>query len=179
MPLMMIPPAEAPAGYPFEYERRIKLRDGSTARVRPIVPDDAEQLAEEIAAADEETLYLRFFTPVVHLDEAKLQRLTRLDYQDRFAVAAFTEDGDGIAIARYDGNKSEAEVAVTVKPDYRRVGLATKLFRILEEAARANGIERLYANYLAKNEPAEALMAASGYGRPTYDSGIATVIKEL
>lgn len=181
MPLMTIPPIDAPAGYPFVFERTVTLRDGTTARIRPIVPHDADLLAEEIGAADEETLYLRFFTPVVRLDDERLRYLTVLDYRYRFAIAAFALDGTGIGIARYEGaaGSDEAEVAVTVKRGYRRIGLATTLFEILEEAARSSGIRRFLANYLAENEGAEALMAANGYSAPSYEGGVATVSKSL
>ena len=181
MATMTIRPADAPTGYPFEFERTIALRDGSTARVRPVVPDDVALLAEEIAKADEQTLYLRFFTPVVRFDEPRLHYLTDLDYRTRFAIAAFTEDGEGIAIARYEGkpDSDEAEVAVTVKAGCRRLGAATALFEMLEEAGRANGIRRFVANYLAENDAAEALMAATGYGAVTYDGGIAQVSKRI
>ncbi len=181
MPSTMIPPGDAPADYPFDFERTITLADGSLARVRPIVPDDASLLGAEIEATDEETLYLRFFTPVVRVDESRLRYLTELDYDRRFALAAFTLDGDGMAIARYEGASSEkeAEVAVTVKPEYRRKGIATALFDLLEEAAFHHGIRRLYANYLAANDAAEALMDTCGYGDVHYEGGIATVAKDL
>ncbi len=181
MHMIMIPPRDAPAGYPFDFERTITVGDGSLARVRPIVPQDAGLLGAEIEAADEETLYLRFFTPVVRFDESRLRYLTELDYGRRFALAAFTLDGAGMAIARYEGASSvgEAEIAVTVKPEYRRKGIATALFDLLEEAAVHHGIRRFYANYLAANEAAEALMAKCGYGDVTYDGGIATVVKDL
>ena len=181
MPLTMIPPGDAPADYPFDFERTITLGDGSQACVRPIVPADASLLAAEIAAADEETLYLRFFTPVVRVDATRLRYLTELDYDRRFALAAFTLDGEGMAIARYEGAAAagEAEVAVTVKPGYRRRGIATALFELLEEAAAHHGIRRLYANYLATNEPAEALLEKCGYHDVVYEGGVATVVKEL
>lgn len=182
MPLIMIPPADAPVDYPFEYERTVTLRDGTLARVRPVVPADAEVLAEAIAVADEETLYNRFFTPVVRLDETRLRYLAEVDYHNRFAIAALTLDGEGMAIARYEGAAGtavEAEVAVTVTPEYRRLGLASKLFDYLEEAAKANGFQRLIANYLAENEPAEHLMASCGYRDIVYEAGVATVIKDI
>jgi len=182
MPLTMIPPGDAPADYPFEYERTVTLRDGTVARVRPVVPDDAQVLAEAIAAADEDTLYNRFFTPVVRFDESRIRYLSEVDYHRRFAIAALTQEGEGMAIARYEGaagTVEEAEVAVTVTPEYRRLGLASTLFAHLEEAAKANGFRRLIANYLAENEPAERLMASCGYGHIVYEAGVATVTKDI
>jgi hypothetical protein len=38
-------PAEVPAGYRREYERRLHLRDGRTVAVRPVIAADAPLLA--------------------------------------------------------------------------------------------------------------------------------------
>ena len=76
-----IRPTELPPGYPVEYERRLTLRDGIEALVRPVVPADASLLAWEIAHADTETLYLRFFTPSLRIDDSRLRLLTELDYR--------------------------------------------------------------------------------------------------
>ena len=40
------------------------LADGRGLFVRPIVPEDAPVILDEIEAADAETLYHRFFTPL-------------------------------------------------------------------------------------------------------------------
>lgn len=176
-----IRPTELPPGYPVEYERRLVLRDGSEALVRPVVPADAPQLAWEIAHADTETLYLRFFTPALRIDDSRLRLLTELDYRYRFAVAAFAPDGEGLGIARYEGDPDSpsAEVAVTVKPDWRQKGLASALFAILDEAAAAAGISRLEAIHLTENEAAAALLASCGYGNAVVESGMITVSKDL
>ena len=150
--------------------------------MRILLVEDDDSLAEAIAEADEETLYMRFFTPVVRFDDARLRYLVEIDYRNRFAVAALTPGGDGMAIARYEGafgSDFDAEVAVTVTPAYRRMGLATALFEVLEEAGRANGFRRFHANYLAENEAAEKLMAAAGYAEVSYEAGIATVSKAI
>jgi RimJ/RimL family protein N-acetyltransferase len=174
-------PAELPAGYPIEYERKVTLRDGSVAQVRPVVPADADLIAMEAARADPETLYLRFFTPSLRIDEQRLRRLTELDYHHRFAVVAFSADGEGIGIARYEGEPGSpsAEVAVTVKPEWRRLGVAAALFAILDEAAGANGIQRLEAIYLEENTAAEQLLRACGYTDPVTEAGMITVSKHL
>ncbi len=182
MPHTIVPPTDLPPGYPSEYERTLTLRNGVVAIVRPIVPADVDDLAEAIAVADEETLYMRFFTPVVRLDQSRLRYLVEVDYHERFAIAALTPTGEGMAIARYEGaygEPHEAEVAVTVTPEYRRLGLASALFDILEEAGTANGFTRFLANYLAENQAAEALMASCGYGDVTYEAGVATVAKSI
>ena len=123
-----------PPNYPYDYERQIVLRDGRAVYVRPIVPGDAILLAQEVARADSDTLYHRFFNPAIRLDKKRLRFLTEIDYTTRFAIAGFF-NGDGVAIARFEpSGEGLAEIAVVVKPDWRKQGLATGLFELLEDA---------------------------------------------
>ena len=56
-----LPHGRPPADYPHDLVSRIKLDEGGVLLVRPILPSDAERLADEIAHADAKTLYMRFF----------------------------------------------------------------------------------------------------------------------
>ncbi|MGI9610914.1 MAG: GNAT family N-acetyltransferase [Acidimicrobiia bacterium] len=171
-----------PDGYPAELERHLTDNTGRRFLVRPVVPGDAEQLAEEIKQADAETLYLRFFTPNFKADGQRIRYLTNVDYVYRLAVAVIDEsDGNGVAIARYEGRPGSkaAEIAVTVKPAWRSVGLGSELVILLEEAAVARGIERFEAIYLAGNRGAAGLMKATGFHVEDVDAGVVTVAKDL
>jgi RimJ/RimL family protein N-acetyltransferase len=168
-----------PDGYPFDYERHIPLHNGQVVYVRPVVPADAELLAEEIKEIDSETLYQRFFNPTVRLDRKRLRLLTELDYQNRFALAAFI-DGIGVAIARFEpSGEGRAEMAIVVKPEWRRLGLATEIFALLEQAAIERGIVELEALYLAQNHAIERVLEKRGFGNIKIDSGVAHVTKTL
>lgn len=170
-----------PPGYPAHLERDVTLRDGRRVHVRPIVPSDAPDLAAAAAAADAETMYLRFFTPRPRLSARQLRHLTEVDYRSRLALVAFGDDDRGVAVARYESRPGadDAEVAIVVDAGWRRVGLAAALLALLEEAARQAGIRRLAALHLADNLPAAAMLAAAGYGSPTVADGITTVTRLL
>ncbi len=173
-------PQAVPAHYPHEFERSVGLRDGRTVWIRPVVPSDAPALRHAIDTADSETLYHRFFNSSITIDETQIQRLTEIDYRTRFALVAFAPDGTGIAIARYEPfDEGVVEVAVAVTPGWRRVGLASTLFAMLEEAARGQGMVRLHAFYLAENRGAERLMADRGFTAPRIQDGVAEVSKDL
>ena len=168
-----------PDKYPYDYERAIVLNDGRTVHVRPIVPGDAVVLANEVKATDPETIYQRFFSPGITFDEERINFLTELDYEKRFAIAAFAE-GDGIAIARFEpAGERAAEVAVVVKPDWRRAGLATELFKLLEDAALERDIDQFEAFYLAENHAIERVLVKRGFGNVEIEHGIARVTKTL
>lgn len=173
------PRAGLPHGYPYDYERQVSLRDGRIVHIRPIVPGDAVLLAREVKEADADTLYHRFFNPAVKLDRRRLRYLTEIDYEKRFALAAFA-DGEGVAIARFEpATDRVAEVAVVVKPEWRRLGLATEMFALLEEAALERGIVELEALYLPDNHAIERVLEKRGFTGVTVDSGVARVTKKL
>lgn len=157
------------------------LDDGTLVRVRPIVPDDAAVLHDEILTADSETLYLRFFTSSVRPDEAMLARLTVMDYQSALAVGAIeAETGTSLGIARYaEVDSSTVEVAVSVKAGLRRHGIAGHLLDIIEAAARERGYTTSLAIYLVENEPAAALFAKRGYHWRSTDRGVVEATLDL
>jgi RimJ/RimL family protein N-acetyltransferase len=175
-------PADLPPGYPREYERRLRLRDGRTVAIRPVIPADAPQLATAILTADPDTLRRRFLGGPPHVTPALVARLTTLDYVRRFALAAADERTEqGVAIARYEAmDHGVAELAVVVDPAWRRVGLATALIELLAQAALDRGIHEFSASYLAENRPVAALAALTGgAGRQMIHEGIAEVAVAL
>jgi GNAT superfamily N-acetyltransferase len=168
---------ERPNGYPLQYERDVRLTDGRTVRVRPIVPEDAPELARAIRTADAETLRLRFLGGTPPLTNAVLTRLTCVDYVHRFALVAFSEE-QGVAIARYealppttDGTLT-AEIAVAVAPEWRHVGLATVLIGQLAHRAQECGITHLSALFSAGNRPV-AELARDAHARILIKDGAA------
>lgn len=173
------PASGLPPHYPFDYERRLELADGRIVDIRPVVPGDAALLAKEVAAADADTLYHRFFNPAIRLDKRRLRFLTEVDYERRFALVAFA-DGKGVAIARFEpAGDSLAEIAIVVKPEWRKVGLATAMFRLLEDAAIERGVSEFEALYLPDNHAIERVLVKRGFGGVSVEAGVARVSKVL
>jgi GNAT superfamily N-acetyltransferase len=174
-------PTHVPPGYPREFERRLRLADGRLVAIRPVIPNDAAELATAILNADPDTLRRRFLGGPPHVTAALAARLTTLDYVRRFALAAGdARTGRGVAIARYEAlDQTAAEVAVVVDPAWRRVGLATALVELLAQAALDRGINEFSASYLADNRPVAELVARAGAGRRLIQEGIAEVAVAL
>lgn len=169
-----------PPDYPVDFEQWIEVADGRTVFARPVVPDDAPALRREIEEADTETIYQRFFRAPVRIDAAQLDRLTRLDYRTRFALAAFATSGDGVAVVRYESTEpGVAEVAVVVQKGWRGVGLGAALMASLENAAIERGIRRFTAYYLPDNAAIEALLSHSGFTTGIRDGEVAFATKDL
>jgi GNAT superfamily N-acetyltransferase len=171
-----------PPGYPRECEHEVTLRDGRHVLIRPILPSDAPELAEAIKTADPGTLRRRFLGGPPRVTPALLAHLTVVDYVRRFAlVAVDAVTGRGVAVARYEpAGEGAADIAVAVRPGWRRVGLGTVLLSCLAKAAAERGIHTFSASYLAENTPVAALVEdAGGLGRQVIKRGIAEVSLEL
>lgn len=175
------PPADTPLGYPADYERCLRLRDGRAVFVRPILPSDAAELGAAIRSADADTLHRRFLSGGPAVTPELLDNLTRVDYTTRFAlIARDAETGIGVAIARYEPlEEGVAEIAVTVRPAWRRVGLATMLVELLAEAAADRGVHAFSVYYLADNRPVAALLMEAGGARRLIGQGVAESIIDL
>ena len=168
----------SPPTYPSQWECDVVLTDGGTAHIRPIRPDDIEQLRALHGRLSPQSIYFRFFSPIPKVPEAQLHRLAEVDYRERFALVAEL-DGQVVAVVRYDSGKSEptaAEVAFVVEDDQQRRGLATVMLEHLAAVARSNGIERFDAETLPDNRAMMDVFRHAGFDVTShFDSGVIDV----
>jgi RimJ/RimL family protein N-acetyltransferase len=134
-----------------------RLRDGQEILIRPIRPDDREELAEGLRRLSPESRYRRFFTPVTELSAGELSYLTDVDHHDHEALVALEpETGHGIGVARFVRSPADAElaeVAVAVADSWHNRGVGTILLHRLTQRAREEGVRRFSANVLSENRP--------------------------
>ena len=162
--------------YPTQWENDVVLADGGTVRVRPVRAEDEPAVLALYERLSDESIYLRFFSPVPRPTAVQLERLTSIDYHDRVVLVA--ELGDHIlAIARYDRcGDGEAEVAFTVDDDQQGRGLATLLLEHLAVVARGNGVHVFIADTLADNMKMLNVFAAAGWvSERHFDTGTVRV----
>lgn len=143
------------------------LRDGGTAHLRPIRPDDAPRLQEFHGRQSRRSTYFRFFAPMDRLPDADAERFTQVDHRDRVALVAVAEE-DGaeriIAVGRYDrSGDSTAEVAFNVADRHHGRGLGSVLLEHLAAAALERGIDRFTAEVLPNNAKMFAVFSEAGY----------------
>ena len=149
--------------YPKQWESDVVLSDGGTVRVRPVRADDEPGVLALYERLSDESVYLRFFSPVPRPTAVQLERLTSIDYRDRMVLVAQLAD-EIVAIARYDRcADDEAEVAFTVDDDQQGRGLATLLLEHLAVVARGNGIHVFLADTLADNMKMLNVFATAGW----------------
>ncbi|MFC5911780.1 GNAT family N-acetyltransferase [Streptacidiphilus monticola] len=147
------------------------LRDGGTARLRPIVPEDAERLLAFYERVSDQSKYFRFFAPYPRLSERDVRRFTHHDYVDRVGLAVLVQD-EFVATVRYDridasgrpsGEGTEAEVAFLVQDDQQGRGIASVALEHIAAVARERGIRRFIAEVLPANRKMAQVFTDAGY----------------
>ncbi|GAA0634572.1 bifunctional GNAT family N-acetyltransferase/acetate--CoA ligase family protein [Streptomyces thermocarboxydovorans] len=168
--------------YPAHWEADVVLRDGGTARIRPITADDAERLVKFYEQVSDESKYFRFFAPYPRLSAKDVHRFTHHDYVDRVGLAA-TVGGEFIATVRYDrigtdgtpasAPADEAEVAFLVQDAHQGRGVASALLEHIAAVARERGIRRFAAEVLPANTKMIKVFTDAGYTQKrSFEDGV-------
>ncbi|MFD7393204.1 GNAT family N-acetyltransferase [Streptomyces sp. NPDC059852] len=168
--------------YPAHWEADVVLRDGGTARIRPITVDDAERLVSFYEQVSDESKYYRFFAPYPRLSAKDVRRFTHHDFVDRVGLAA-TIGGDFIATVRYDrigadgapasAPADEAEVAFLVQDAHQGRGVASALLEHIAAVARERGIRRFAAEVLPANTKMIKVFTDAGYTQKrSFEDGV-------
>lgn len=168
--------------YPAHWEADVVLRDGGTARVRPITVDDAERLVSFYEQVSDESKYYRFFAPYPRLSAKDVHRFTHHDFVDRVGLAA-TVGGEFIATVRYDrigadgmaasAPADEAEVAFLVQDAHQGRGVASALLEHIAAVARERGIRRFAAEVLPANTKMIKVFTDAGYTQQrSFEDGV-------
>ncbi|MEU7602599.1 GNAT family N-acetyltransferase [Streptomyces sp. NPDC041003] len=163
---------ESDPSYPAHWEADVVLRDGGTARIRPITTEDAGRLVSFYEQVSDESKYYRFFAPHPRLSDRDVRRFTHHDYVDRVGLAA-TIGGEFIGTVRYDrigpdGRPAsepadEAEVAFLVQDAHQGRGVASALLEHIGAVARERGIRRFAAEVLPANTKMIKVFTDVGY----------------
>ncbi len=139
------------------------LRDGRTAHLRPIRPEDAELMVDFYGRVSDESKYFRFFSPMPTLSDKDVERFTHVDHHDRVAFVVEL-GGLMIAVGRYDVVRDgEAEVAFLVEDKHQGRGIAQLLLEHLAQAGRERGVERFVAEVLPDNQKMIGTFRDAGY----------------
>ncbi|MGP5285708.1 bifunctional acetate--CoA ligase family protein/GNAT family N-acetyltransferase [Glutamicibacter arilaitensis] len=152
------------AAYPAHWEADVVLRDGTTAHLRPITPQDAHALQEMHKHQSETSVYLRYFTYKSSLTPKELERFTNVDHVNRVAFTV-VRGSKIIGVGRYDrlDDPLEAEVAFNVSDEYQGTGIGSILLEHLAAAARENDIEKFSAEVLPENRKMLTVFSDAGY----------------
>ncbi|MFJ8228403.1 GNAT family N-acetyltransferase [Streptomyces sp. NPDC094448] len=185
------PGRQAPAGhaYPDHWEADVVLRDGATARIRPITAADGDRLVSFYGQVSDESKYYRFFAPYPQLSAKDVHRFTHHDFVDRVGLAV-TVGGEFIATVRYDridrtGRPASApadgaEVAFLVQDAHQGRGIASTMLEHIAAVARERGIRRFAAEVLPANNKMIKVFRDAGYTqRRSFEDGTVHLTLDL
>ncbi|GAA2156792.1 bifunctional GNAT family N-acetyltransferase/acetate--CoA ligase family protein [Kitasatospora kazusensis] len=157
--------------YPQHWEADVLLRDGGTARIRPITEADADRLVEFYEQVSDQSKYFRFFAPYPRLSAKDVRRFTHHDYVNRVGLAVVVRDRF-IATVRYDridrdgmpsADGTDAEVAFLVQDAHQGRGVASALLEHIGAVAQERGIRRFTAEVLPENRKMVKVFTDAGY----------------
>ncbi|MHA1229154.1 MAG: GNAT family N-acetyltransferase [Candidatus Helarchaeota archaeon] len=148
-------------------EKKIKLKNGLEVLIREIREDDAEKLIEMFEHLSDETKYTRFmkFRKTIMIED--LKPFLKSSKENFAIVAELERDGKKIIIAdgRYylDDPPDRANVAIVVRDDFQRQGLAHQMLSILIDVARENNIKYFHGEILLENSKMLNFIKKTGY----------------
>lgn len=149
--------------YPEYWEADVILRDGATAHLRPISPQDQELLQQFHSSQSQDSIYLRFFSYKPRLSQRELERFTTVDHVDRVCFVLMLGERL-IGVGRYDRTTPRAaEVAFMISDHHQGRGIGSILLEHLAAAARENGIDRFTAEVLPENRKMLHVFVEAGY----------------
>lgn len=138
-------------------------------RLRALRPDDVDLLAEFFEALSSESRRRRFFQATPRVSRSMVRYLCDVDQVDHLAhVAVVADHRDGESVVgevravRHRGDPTTAEIAVAVRDDWQRRGVASALLDALYGSLAAAGIHRVTCEVLADNRGCVDLLRRRG-----------------
>lgn len=168
------PPVAGPPrrNYPTRLTETWHLEDQRCVTIRPVLPQDAALTRAFVRQLSQESRYSRFLVSLSDLPQPMLAYLTDVDYVRHMGLIGVTQVyGKQVQVgeARYvieplsvDG-VTQAEFAIAVADHWQAAGVASRLLRVLEKAARAAGVARLTGDVLGSNRRALDFMRQRGF----------------
>jgi GNAT superfamily N-acetyltransferase len=151
------------------------LRDGTTAQIRLLTPDDGDRLRRFHAGLSLESTRMRYFVSKPRLTDKDVAWLTDIDVMNRCALVAVEHD-EIIAVGRWmrpRHGSDDAEVAFITADHQQGRGIGTLLLAMLIELAPDYGITAFTASVLFENHPMMHVFRECGYQiSVTVDAGV-------
>jgi GNAT superfamily N-acetyltransferase len=148
-----------------KYPKEIKLKDGSTSKLRPLRKDDEKGFhAFFLGVPEPERMFIKhrvIDTAVIH------DWCQNIDLGRNLPLLASMDGkivGDATLHQQLGGWKRHVgRVSVLVHPKYRGRGLARALVTEIVELARAVGLEKVEAEFIGEQEAAIKMFALMGF----------------
>ena len=148
--------------YPNKYVSPWQLRDGRQVTIRPIRAEDEPLMRHFHETLSDQTVYLRFLSPMLLSERVTHERLLRVCHCDYAREMALVVDYQGEILAvgrlsRFRGEDDEARLHVLVSDRYQGQGLGLELARRLIAIAKSEKIQSIVAVISPENDTMQAI----------------------
>jgi GNAT superfamily N-acetyltransferase len=154
--------------YPEDLEMPKTTRAGLRLLLRPVKISDEPLLKDFFYSLSDESLYQRFISARRDIPHEMLQDFIAVDYFSKMVLVAVREE-DGresiCGLGQYGMNSDMymADVALVVRDDCQKKGVAGELLSYLTYLAKKQGLLGFTAEVLAGNEPVFRLFKRMGF----------------
>jgi GNAT superfamily N-acetyltransferase len=154
--------------YPEDLEIRKTTSKGLRLLLRPVKISDEPMLKEFFYSLSDESLYQRFISARKDIPHETLQKYVAVDYFSKMVLVALVEDGGRESICglgQYGMNSDlyTAEVALVVRDDCQKKGVAGEMLSYLTFLSKRQGLLGFTAEVLAGNDPVFRLFRKMGF----------------
>jgi acyl-CoA hydrolase/ribosomal protein S18 acetylase RimI-like enzyme len=152
-----LPPSREDLLFLESYKSILKLKNGKTIELRPLVPSDEFSYRNFFYSLRQETIFHRFFYNIKLFPHETIQKhWAGVDYRKNMSLIGLTRTRghkEIMAIGSYamDEDDTRAEVAFVVREDFQSLGIASYLMDALQKIARENGYKGFTATVLKTN----------------------------
>ena len=163
---------------------QLSTHTGFIFQVRPAYPADEAALDEFFKHVTADDLRFRFLAALDEVSDDQLALMTSVDHRRTENFLAYDVGvGDVIATAMLaaDDDGKEAEVAISVRSDYKHRGIGWSLLELVARFAAAKGVARLRSIQSREDHEAIELEREMGFTATSYpgDATLVLLEKEL
>ncbi|GAA0466492.1 hypothetical protein GCM10009096_03960 [Parasphingorhabdus litoris] len=160
----------------------LTTNSGFEFHVRPVHPDDKEALKEFFAKVSKEDLRFRFLSAMPKVSDSILDDMINVDHDHKEDyIALDIDDKTIIASAMIGANtdRSEAEVAIVTRSDYKHRGMSWTFLEYVTNEARRSGIKKLQSIESRDNHEAIELEREMGFTAKSYPGDATLMLLEF
>lgn len=157
--------------YTEKYNKRITLRNGREAFLRPIQDKDAQLLLELLKSCSYDTLFFRFMSSSIYINLKKgnssavlniIKSFCCIDFENLMSIIASVSENNKEILVSWGmyviTAPNRAEIAILTGDNWQRLGLATQIGEFMMEIAKSKGIKFFEGDILLSNEKLLRLM---------------------
>ena len=150
---------------PMHWAADLVTRSGVRLHVRPVLPTDEAALGAFFAHVSPDDLRFRFLSGLRVVGHDRLAAMCQIDYRRTMNFLAFVPDGTLVATAMLaaDADLARAELAVSVRHDFKNMGVSWTLVQHVLRYAESEGIASVESVESAENRAALALEHEAGF----------------